>query len=117
MQLLTNISISGSSPKISEQPKDMNIGLYGSVSFKCSVNGFGVIKLVWKRVEHNMPVTAVVTEEKSLNGISSILEITKAVGYYIGKYYCVAENEFGSVVSQTANLYVQGNNTCECTYI
>ena len=68
------------------------------------------MKLVWKRVEQNMPITAVVTEEKLLNEISSILEITKAVGYYGGKYYCVAENEIGSVVSQTANLYVQGNN-------
>ena len=68
------------------------------------------MKLVWKRVEQNMPLSAVVTEEKLLNEISSILEITKAVGYYSGKYYCVAENEIGSVVSQTANLYVQGNN-------
>ena len=57
-----------------------------------------------------MPITAVLTEEKSLNEISSILEITKTVGYYSGKYYCVVENKIGSVVSQTANLFVQGNN-------
>ena len=109
MQLIL-IFNSGSLPKISEQPRDMNIGLYESVSFKCTTHGYGTMKLVWKRVEHNMPVTAIVTEEKLLNGISSILEITKAVGYYSGKYCCVAENEIGSVVSQTANLYVQGNN-------
>ena len=109
MQLLL-IFNSGSLPIISEQPKDMNIGLYESVSFKCTAHGFGTMKLVWKRVEHNMPITAVVTEEKLLNEISSVLEITKTVGYYSGKYYCVAENEIGPVVSQTANLNVQGNN-------
>ena len=88
----------------------MSVGLYESVSFKCTAHGFGAMKLVWKRVEHNMPITAVVTEKKLLNEISSILEITRAVGYYSGKYYCVAENEIGPVVSQTVNLYVQGNN-------
>ena len=66
------------------------------------------MKLVWKRVEHNMPMTAVVTEEVSQNEISSILEITETVGYYSGQYYCVAENEIGPVVSQIANLNVQG---------
>ena len=89
----------------------MNIGLYESVSFKCTAHGYGVIKLVWERVKHNMPTTAVVTEETSLNEISSILEITNSVGYYSGKYYCIAQNEFGTAVSLTANLYVQGNNT------
>ena len=67
------------------------------------------MKLVWKRIEHNIPMTAVVTEEVSQNEISSILEITETVGYYSGQYYCVAENEIGPVVSQIANLYVQGN--------
>ena len=61
-----------------------------------------------------MPVTENVTEEKSLNGISSFLKITKTVGYYSGQYYCVAENKVGKVISQTANLHVQGYNAC-CT--
>ena len=59
-----------------------------------------------------MPVTAEVTEIKSLNGISSILKITKTVGYYSGLYYCIAENKVGNVTSQTANLHVQGYNAC-----
>ena len=59
-----------------------------------------------------MPVTAEVFEIKSLNGISSILNITKTVGYYSGQYYCVAENKFGKVISQAANLHVQGYNAC-----
>ena len=97
-------------PTISEQPNNMNIGFYESVSFKCTANGFGVIKIVWKRVKHNMPITAEVTEETSLNKITSILKITKTAGYYSGQYYCVAENKVGEVISGIANLYVQGNN-------
>ena len=56
-----------------------------------------------------MPVTAVVTEKKSLNSITSVLKITKIFGYYSGQYYCVAESEAGKVTSQTANLHVRGN--------
>ena len=93
---------------ILEQPNNMNISVYESVLFKCSASGFGVLKIVWKRVKHNMPVTAEVTEKKSLNEITSILKITKATGYYSGQYYCVAENQVGKVVSQIANLYIQG---------
>ena len=58
---------------------------------------------------YNIPITAQVTEKKSLNEISSILEITKTVGYYSGQYYCIAESEVGKVSSKTANLHVQGN--------
>ena len=73
---------------------------------------------MWRRKKYNIPVTAKITEEKSLNKISSILKITKSVGYYSGQYYCVAENEVGKVVSQTATLHVQGNKCtliCLCT--
>ena len=86
----------------------MNVNFYESVSFKCTASGFGVLKIVWKRVKHKMPVTAEVAEEKSLNKITSILKITKTAGYYGGQYYCVAENQDGKVVSQIANLYIQG---------
>ena len=98
----------------------MNITVHDSVLFKCSAHvlfkctahGFGTINIFWKRVKYNMPVIAEVFERKSLNGISSILNITKTVGYYSGQYYCVAENKVGKVISQTANLHVQGYNAC-----
>ena len=73
---------------------------------------------MWRRKKYTIPVTAKITEEKSLNKISSILKITKSVGYYSGQYYCIAENEVGKVVSQTATLHVQGNKytlICLCT--
>ena len=89
----------------------MNISLDEPVSFKCTASGFGVLEIVWKRVKHDMPVTAEVTEEKSLNKITSILKFTKTAGFYKGQYYCVAENEVGEVVSQIANLHIQGNIT------
>ena len=71
-----------------------------------------------------MPATAEVTEEADLNEISSVLKITKTVGYYRGWYYCVAENEAGKVVSQSVKLHVQGNSVfhelclvCGCNII
>ena len=86
----------------------MSINVYESVLFKCSASGFGALKIVWKRIEHNMPLTAEVTEEMSLNEITSILKITKAAGYYSGQYCCVVENKVGEVGSWTAYLLVQG---------
>ena len=97
-------------PTITIQPNNENITLNKSVSFKCIVRGFGVLKIVWKRVKHDMPITAEVTEKMTINKITSILKITKTAGYYSGQYYCVAENEAGEVVSLTANLHVQGNS-------
>ena len=79
------MSIVASLPTISEQPNDMNINVYESVSFKCTAHGYGDIKIKWRRNKYNVPVTAKVTEEKSLNKISSILKVTKAVGYYSGQ--------------------------------
>lgn len=101
-------------PIISEQPNDTKANVYESVSFKCTAHGFGVITIVWKRQKHNMPITAVVTEEKLLNGVSSILKITKSIGYYNGQYYCVAENNGGKNFSQTANLHIQGTGSNIC---
>ena len=93
-----------------KHPNDINTYLYGSVSFKCTAQGFGVMKIKWRRAEHNMPLTAVVTEQISLNEISSILSISKAVAYYSGQYYCVVTGKAGRIVSRTANLHVRGNN-------
>ena len=87
----------------------MNIHVLKSVSFNCTVRGFGKLKVVWKRVKHNMPVTAKVTDVKTLNKITSILKFTKTIGFYSGQYYCVVEGEVGEVASRTANLHVQGN--------
>ena len=88
----------------------MNIYVLNSVSFKCTAQGFGKLIIVWKRVKHNMPVTAEVTEVKTLNKITSILKFTKTIGFYSGQYYCVIEGEVGEATSQAANLQIQGNS-------
>ena len=98
-----------SAPSITHQPDDVNVTVYKSASFSCVAHGFGLIQIVWKRVNYGLPITADVTEEKSLNGLSSTLKIINIVGYYSGQYYCVAENEVGKITSQTANLHVQSN--------
>ena len=102
-------SFSVSSPLIISHPDDVNVTAYSSVSFTCSAHGFGFIKIIWKRINYGLPITANVTEERTLNKLSSILQITKIVGYYSGQYYCEAENKAGKDTSQTANLYVKSN--------
>ena len=99
-----------SPPIISKQPNHVNANVLSSVSFNCAANAYGELNIAWKRFKYNMPVTAEVTEEKSLNEIASILKFTNTIGYYSGQYYCVAENEAGTAISQTANLNIQGNN-------
>ena len=98
-----------STPSITHQPDDVNVTVYKSALFSCVAHGFGLVQVVWKRVDYNLPITANVTEERSLNGLSSTLKIINIVGYYSGQYYCVAENEAGKTTSQTANLHVQSN--------
>ena len=95
-------------PIISKQPNHVNINVLSSVSFNCIAYAYGELKIVWKRLKYNMPVTTEVTEQKLLNEIDSILKFTNTIGYYSGQYYCVAENEAGKTVSQTANLGIQG---------
>ena len=48
--------------------------------------------------------------------IISILEVTKALRYYSGDYYCIVKNEKGKTQSLPAYLQVKGNscNTVLC---
>ena len=87
----------------------MNSTVHDSALFNCTAYGFGMTNIVWRRAKYNMPITAEVTEQRSLNQILSTLKITEVIGYYSGQYYCIAENEGGKVVSQSASLYVKGN--------
>ncbi len=96
-----------SSPIIIKQPDDVNVAVYNSASFMCAACGYGSIKIVWKRVNYTLPITADVTEEESLNQLTSTLRISEIVGYYSGQYYCIAENKAGKVTSKVVNLHVQ----------
>jgi len=105
-------------PTITKHPDDVKPVVYKSASFVCTAHGFGLIKIVWKRVNYSLPITANVTEEKSLNKLTSTLKISDIVGYYSGQYYCVAENKFGKTNSQIANLHVKNSKVdYNCTII
>ena len=86
----------------------MNVSVFGSVAFECTVEGFGVIDVTWQRVGCALPITATITNITSINKVTSILRITKSSGYYSGQYYCTARNNAGTVKSQQANLHVEG---------
>ena len=73
----------------------------------CTACGYGLIKIVWKRVAYTLPVTADMTEEKSFNELSSTLTISEIFGYYSGQYYCIVENKAGKVTSRITTLYVK----------
>ena len=95
-------------PKITRQPDDVNVTTScNSASFVCTARGYGLTKIVWKRINYTLPVTADVTEEKSLNEISSILTISEIVGYYSGQYYCIVENKAGNITSRIVKLCVK----------
>jgi len=86
----------------------MNVSVYGSVTFECTAEGFGVIEVTWQRVGCALPITSTITTIKSTNKVTSILHITKSSGYYSGQYYCTARNSAGTVKSQKAILHVEG---------
>ena len=101
--------------RITRQPDDVNVTTAcNSASFVCTARGFGSIKIVWKRINYTLPITANVTEQKSLNKLSSKLTISEIVGYYSGQYYCVAENEAGKITSQIVNLHVKKSKIATC---
>ena len=86
----------------------MTIHIFESVSFNCTARGFGLLEIIWKRIRHAIPVTAEITQVKSLNEITSVIKISTTVGYYSGQYYCIAKNEVGETISRIANLNVIG---------
>ena len=105
-------TFAASSPVITKQPVDVNVTLYNSASFICAARSFGSVKLTWRRVNYSLPITATVTEEQSLNELSSTLTISEVVGYYSGQYYCAVENKVGKTSSQIVNLHVNQSKIC-----
>ena len=101
-------------PKITKQPNDVNVTTAcNSASFMCTAYGFGLINIVWERINYTLPITFDVTEQKNLNTLSSTLTISEIVGYYSGQYYCVVKNRAGIITSQIANLHVKKSNVLQ----
>ena len=95
----------------------MSVTVYNSASFVCTARGYGLVKIIWKRVNYTSPVTADVTQEESLNQITSTLKISEIIGYYSGQYYCIAANRDKEVASQIVNLHVTKSTYCTAYYI
>ena len=95
-------------PVVLKHPKAATVGIFQSAVFECSFQSFGALKVVWKKNEQSLPAIASEVVTKSKNIATSILQINRTVGYYSGKYYCVAENIAGQVASLAADLHVQG---------
>ena len=105
-----------SAPRITKQPEDVNVTTgCNFASFVCTARGFGLLKIFWKRINYTLPITAKVTEHNAFSELSSTLTISEIVGYYSGRYYCVAENEVGKITSQTVNLHVKESKVATYT--
>ena len=93
---------------IVKQPTDEVVGVYSSTTLECKVQGYGHMNVKWRKLGSPLPKTAVVSNNKFTNGVSSNLKITDVVGYYDGTYCCVASNTAGQTTSKYANLSVRG---------
>jgi len=95
-----------SPPDVILHPSSITVDATGKAVFQCVVKGYGSIKVVWKKLDSRLPATARVNNNKSLNTVTSTLEIDESVGYYKGNYYCTASNSAGVVNSTVAFLNV-----------
>ena len=105
-----------SPPVIIAQPNGVTINAFESVILECSFQSYGFISIEWKKEKgHLIPETASESILRSNNVVTSKLHINRAVGYYSGGYYCVAENIAGRVSSMIAELDVTGEGVgCDC---
>ena len=83
--------------------------MHSFITLECKFQGYGHINVTWRKLRAPLPSAAVVSNSNFTNGVSSILKITNAVGYYDGMYYCVANNiAGGQTTSKYAKLSVKG---------
>ena len=97
-----------SPPIITKQPTDKVVGVFSTITFECKVQGYGYIKIEWKKHRSALPKASFVKKNKLINGVSSTLTITNTAGYYGGMYWCVANNKGGRAISNYTKLSVQG---------
>ena len=95
-------------PTITRQPSSTVVEANNIATFECSARSYGTASITWKRLKSELPATANAIVMKSLNQITSILRIEKAIGYYEGYYYCVSENSVGQVNSSFAYCKITG---------
>lgn len=98
-------------PKITEHPQNLLIDVYTSVVLKCKSLLFGNVQIYWQKSgSSRLPRAASITNTRSQDEIISTLNITKALTYYSGSYYCNAKNEIGEANSSHAQVQVKSND-------
>ena len=97
-------------PIIVKQPRSTTAEIYSVATFECVVRSYGSASVTWRRQNSELPLTANVTNIKSLSEIRSILRIEKSIGYYRGYYYCVTENVVGIISSRFAYCNITGKH-------
>ena len=108
IQLICCLSLLVSPPVIIKQPTDEVVEIFSSFTLECKVQGYGHVNVHWRKLGSPLPKTALVSNNKFMNGVSSTLKITNVVGYYDGMYCCVVNNVAGQTTSKYAKLSVKG---------
>ena len=98
-------------PSFIEHPKSVSTIQYDDAYFICDVSAYPVPVYDWFfRPNATAPWSIIKNENRSL------LYITNATYANEGQYYCNSSNDFGSVVSQLANLAVLPGSPVEISY-
>ena len=96
-----------SPPVMIQNPTGKAIMIFGVAKFQCTAKGHNV-NMTWLKHDSTIPRTSqIYNRMDNADKITSILEITNAVGFYAGKYCCIAYNKAGNI-SRCANLTVKG---------
>ncbi len=82
-------------PSITDQPQDAEVEAYGSALFSVSTSGTTPISFQWTFNGTNIP-----------NATSDILSVTNITPANLGAYAVIVTNDYGSVTSSNANLYM-----------
>ena len=113
------------SPQIIKQPTNTTAAKPFGAHFTCAANGYGSIRIVWKSTTNNgtTPAKATITEERSLESVTSTLFIPDVVLADEGGYYCTVWIDRVSASSQTAYLqeigmymYLYQVHKCTCLH-
>ncbi len=82
-------------PSITNQPQDAEVEAYGSALFSLSASGTTPISFQWTFNGTNIP-----------NATSDTLSVTNITPANLGAYAVIVTNDYGSVTSSNANLYM-----------
>jgi hypothetical protein len=80
---------------ITSQPQDQVVNAYGTASFNVGASGTGPLSYQWLFQGTNLP-----------NTDASSLIVTNITPYNLGPYAVIVANNYGSVTSSVANLYM-----------